>query len=214
MVNQDTKWDEVQSAIARAESQTSAELVVTVVKTSGRYESLAWGLACALLLLCLLGHLDAWIYHHLVPFSWPSWTGLAALSALSVWLGLLLSKLPAVIRMFSSSATLSRWSELRAEVEFFEKIHGHTAGNTGVLIFVSLTERRALILADKIVMQNMDSQFLNSHLKELLTSLAKGDLIGGLTKTVLDIGEILKTKLPILPGDVNELDNRVIFLEQ
>lgn len=212
MVTKD--WSKISDRIAQAETKTSAEIAVSIIATSGNYDHVRWLLTFVSLSALLLLGVDTYIDTHHLPFAWPAGAGLVIVMVAAAALGGLLSRVSILKRWCTSSAKIDRWAALRAEVELFERIHGQTQGKTGVLVFVSLTEHRALILADKPVMATLSQDFLNQTLTELLQHLGKRELEAGLVQTVSVLGASLAKTFPVQPGDRNEVCNQVVFKEQ
>ena len=99
----------------------------------------------------------------------------------------------------------------RAELEFFESNIKATKDSTGVLIFVSLLERRAVILADKAVSDKFPAETWNKIVNELLTKIHAGDIAGGFVTAIENCGKLLAEKFPIQAGDANELANDLLI---
>ena len=85
-----------------------------------------------------------------------------------------------------------------------------TAARTGVLIFVSLAERYAVVLADSGIDARVDQQVWNDVVRKL-TAKAAGDLLAeGFIEAVEAVGAVLAEHFPVTPGDVNELDDHLV----
>ena len=208
-------FEPVQKAIAEAESQTSAEIVVSVVEQSGVYKHVFWTLWLALILIFIATGTDQFLYETIIPFSWPKQSSLLLCVFVSSLGAYYLSRRSWTKRVFSSTETLDRFSELRAEVEFFERISGATKQKTGVLIFVSLVERRAFVLADKPIMKVLPQGFLDQVLEDLLISISKkNDLVGGLVNSVSVLSSTLEKSFPKSKDDLNEISDIVIYKKQ
>lgn len=208
------KMDSVHGAIAKAEKKTSAEIVVTVVKQSGNYDHLTPLIAALLTLAALILGMETWIYQQWLPFSWLPNVALIVVVMLAVIAAQVIVRFASPIRWFTTNAALDRWVMLRAEVEFFEQIFGHTKAGTGVLIFVSLAERRTMIMADKNIFEKVPKESFDQVMKELMISIKSDDLVGGLGVAVDAVGEMLKAEFPWQADDVNEVSDQVILKDQ
>jgi putative membrane protein len=82
-----------------------------------------------------------------------------------------------------------------------------TRDRTGVLILVSLLERRVQVLADTGINARVKPGAWDRVVRTILAGIRNGDLSTGLCEGIAACGEILAAEFPILPGDRNELAN-------
>jgi putative membrane protein len=103
--------------------------------------------------------------------------------------------------------------EHRAQAEFFASDLRSTSGRTGVLVFVSLLEHRAVILADEAISSKLDREVWKSTLETLVKAIANGEMARGYVASVGIIGRMLEPLFP--PGDrnPNELEDRLRIKE-
>src|SRR6185295_7894052 len=124
--------DAVQAAVREAELRTSGEIVPYVVDQSDTYPSAAWkGSALGALLAPLVA---------LAVYLWTSIWGIP----LAWWIALL----PPVRRWMAGDQVLEERARRRAAVAFLEQEVFRTRDRTGILLFLSLFERRVVLLAD------------------------------------------------------------------
>ncbi len=99
---------------------------------------------------------------------------------------------------------------MRAEVEFYEHGIGQTQGNTGILLFVSLMEHRAVVLADHSIAEKLDAEIWNEVVELMIDGVKGRDLAGGMRAAILRCGELLSPHFPIDEADANELRDHLI----
>ncbi len=131
----------VREAIERAEAVTSAEVVVALRRSSvgTRGPTVAFGAACAFATLVALVVLPR-------PFAASAFVIDVALAFAFAALGARL--FPAVLRAFVPEQEALEEVHRAAAAEFLRrKVHG-CRGRNGVLVFVSMLERRVEVLAD------------------------------------------------------------------
>ena len=210
----------VMAAVAAAEQHTAGEIVTAVAERSDGYHDAALHWA----LLAMLG----------VPalFAWrPDWAlaaweggaggwsappaGAALLVALigSVLVFLLFRLLFAwqPLRMaMTPGATKTRRVRRQALALFRVGAERRTSGRTGVLIYLSVAERRAEIIADAAIHDRVDENVWGEAMAALLGPVRAGDVAGGLVEAVARVGRVLAEHAPLLAGDVNELPDRVV----
>jgi putative membrane protein len=97
----------------------------------------------------------------------------------------------------------------RALRAFRELELSRTAERTGILILVSLLERRVQVLADSGINARVKPGTWNLVVDVVLAGIRRGDLCQGLCAAIDQCGEILAREFPIRPDDVNELPDRL-----
>lgn len=199
----------VSQAVKEVELKTSGEIVPIVVRSSTSTSHVP--LILGLLLLCIALVVDvAGLFSEDATLRGVSW----AIELILIFLLVrFLSPLATVQRWFTDNDDLARQVEMRAELEFFEHGLQKTTGSTGILIFVSLMERRAVILADKSISEKLPKDIWDKLLKELIDSIHEKKFAQGLTSTVRKIGDLLAPHFPRSGNDVNELSNELIIKE-
>jgi putative membrane protein len=199
----DAERESVRAAIAKAERGTSGELVVVVLERSDVHLSarLCAGLCLALLLALALA---------LGFMSVPPLAELGILAAgLLAGYGLALA-LPALARSFTGEAQATHAAAEQALVEFQSQGLSETAARTGVLVFVSLYERRAIVMGDKGIHEQVGDAHWSRARDLLLDSAAHGRLCDGIVSAVDECGRVLAQHFPVQEGDQNELPDRLV----
>ncbi len=208
----------ISAAVAEAEKKTSAEIVPVVATTSDRYERAEdlVGLGTALVAVAV-----AWTQFQRLPTDWdgrPEMTlHLALVLALFAggWaLGVVLAKgIPALKRLAISRKTaLAR--VLIAAHHAFESLHAdQTAGATGVVVFVSLFERRVCVWADRRISEKIPEAAWKDACETLARGLRAGKAREGFVEAIRKLGDVLAASFPIQPQDVNELSNELRILD-
>ena len=85
-----------------------------------------------------------------------------------------------------------------------------TSGRTGILIYLSMREHRAEIVADDAIAMRVDPSVWGDAMAAMLAHLRAGHLAEGMADAVGKVGAILAQHLPVPSGDINELPDRVI----
>lgn len=206
----------LEEAVASAEQRTAAEFVCAVATESGRYdraESLV-GLAFALLGLAVvqLGFTwtpsDSWIDTRAVPL---------AAQAAAVVVGFVLGTLVASFfhalrRLFVSTSELEAEVERAASHVFAQARLSSTRQRGGVLVYVSVFERRVVVLADTGAARVLGGDGIDA-LRNLATErLTRNKRLEAFSDTVGAAAERLAPALPAEAINPDELpDALVIF---
>ncbi|MBC8327726.1 MAG: hypothetical protein H8E31_03170 [Planctomycetes bacterium] len=195
--------DAIHAAIVAAEKRTVGEIVPVILDRSDRYP--AADLWCGIL-FALAGYLSAWA----LPVE-PGSQGLLVVALVCGLAGWLLSRaLPELRRRFIPPWRLTEMAEEQAFQEFYAQGLHKTAAQTGVMLFVSLLERRVIVMADEGIDKLVPEDTWKS-VDELVLDEAKAGRLGpGIAAAVARIGELLADQFPWQEGDRNEIPDRVI----
>ncbi len=226
----------IEQAVKDAESRTSAEIVPMIVHRSTLKATgdriLFWicfgifGVGGAVS-LSLMGGLDEAILDKVIASLglWPSpdvHLVLASVAELAValmafgfaWISAkFFSHFDWMHRLVFPSSDSALEAEHRAQAEFFASDLRTTTGRTGVLLFVSMLERRAVILADEAIVAKFDSSAWTETLEGLISSIKNGQMGSGYTMAIKSIGSHLEKHFPIASDDRNELSNSLRISE-
>jgi putative membrane protein len=203
----------IAQAIREAERNTSGEIVAIVADSSDNYRFIAllWAALIALtlpLLLIYVPRLTSWK----LAFQGPEIIYVIQL----VWfvvLALFFQLRP--VRFALAPASVKRARVRRAAIEQFLAHNLHTtSGRAGVLIYVSVAERRAEIIADSAIAQKVEPQVWRNIVGELVGHIGAGRPAAGFIEAISNCGAVLAAHFP--PGRPNgdELPNRLIELER
>ena len=87
-----------------------------------------------------------------------------------------------------------------------------TAARVGVLLYLSLAEHRAEIVADEAIVGKVDDGVWGEAMVALIDRIRAGDPAGGMADAVARIGTVLAQHFPKTESDANELPDRLIEL--
>ena len=100
----------------------------------------------------------------------------------------------------------------RAIVVFKAGAERRTVGRTGVLIYLSLAERRAEIVADEALHKITDVDLWGEAMAALTSELKAGRPAEGLIAAIGIVGQVLATQFPKTAADTNEIPDRLVEL--
>jgi putative membrane protein len=100
----------------------------------------------------------------------------------------------------------------RAIALFRASAERRTIGRTGVLIYLSLAEHRAEIVADEAVLKVTTPECWGDAMAELIGELREGRPGEGLALAVEEVGEVLTRHFPKTSADTNEIPDKLILL--
>jgi putative membrane protein len=193
----------VRDAVRAAEKRTSGEIVPVILERSDGHPSAEW--RCAL--FALLG--GSALLERFLPWSVPHELLFCQLVLGSA--GFLLARcLPDLARLFVSEARATESAEEQSLQEFYRQGLRETRERTGVLIFVSLYERRVIVLGDAGIHARVGDAHWQRTRDAILDGVARGSVADGLVAGVRACGEVLAEHFPAQRGDLNELPDRLI----
>jgi putative membrane protein len=203
----------IEEAIARLEQRSAAEVVCVVATESGRYDR-AESLIGLVLGLVGLGLAESvW---RALEGSWGTPTPLFAQAAgviAGFIAGLLLgSYVHPLRRALVSKAEMEEEVRRGAAAAFTASRVGATADRVGVLVYVSLFEHRVVVQLDSGVQAHVPADFAAQLVDRAVSGLKSGTGAAALAELVDLLATTLADKLPVKPGDTNELPNHVIAL--
>lgn len=104
-------------------------------------------------------------------------------------------------------------ADLRAELEFYRSRVYSTHRKTGILLFMSFYEHRAVVLADKGISNKLPANTWDEVVRLLTSAVRKKQLGRGLTQAIQKCGDILIEHFPQKGTDENQLCNKLKILD-
>lgn len=212
----------VAQAVSAAERLSDGEIVTVVAPASDRYHDvvLHWTLLLMLLGLALVAAFP----HHFLAAIEPAaggWapvtpgafaTALIVLAIILFLVGRFAFGMPAVRLALTPGATKLRRVRRRAVLLFRLAAENRTRARTGVLIYLSLAERRAEIVADRAINAKVATETWGAAMASLIEGLRADRAADGMVAAVEQVGAVLAEHFPRSPDDTNELPDRLILL--
>lgn len=218
-----TDHQAISDAVHAAEGGTSGEIVTIVADRSDAYHDAALQYAVLVAFLALavyalfpdfyLGLVAAigggWMAEPTTrELLWWVWVALAlkflGTRLILAWMKLRLALVP--------KSTRRRRVRRRAVELFKVGAESRTAGRTGILIYVSLGEHMAEIVADRAIHAVVPEERWGAAMAALVAEVRHGHIAAGMIAAVGQVGAILSEYLPRRPDDANELPDRLIEL--
>ena len=201
--------DRISSAVQEAEKKTSGEIVPYVVDRCDVYEEAEWR-AGVLLGVCVLI-----VYATLERFS-PSWlpptvVDVALLMMVAAIAGGLLTRfVPACKRLFAGNHAMNRRVHQRAAEAFISEEVFKTRDRTGILIFLSLLERKVLVVGDSGINAKVKQSDWDGIVDLIVTAIRAKKPADGLVAAIAKCGSLLETEgVAIRRDDTDELPDNL-----
>lgn len=193
----------IESAVQQAEKYTSGEIVPMVVDESYDYpraEILGAGffsLASAVSL--------SWAF-----FGESLWHFLWLFALCFFPFKVLIRSVPTLRRRLVHPAEISEEVAEKAAIAFLEHGLHHTRDETGILILISLFERRVHVLADRGINNVVPVEQWDDIVATITAGIQRGETCNALCAAIASCGQLLEEHFPLKDDDTNELANFVI----
>jgi putative membrane protein len=195
----------IENAVRAAEKNTSGQIVPAVVLRSSRYDWIGYRAALLGWVAATMVVIAAYYYR---PFLLDFWETLA-LQVSGIVLGWILSRFHFGVRLFVSDHVLADEVSHAAHASFVHHGVVNTQDRNGVLVFVSLRERRVLILADQGIHVQAGEDFWKAETDRIVQGIRAGKPAEGIVAAIESIGGKLAAHFPPRPGQKNELPDRL-----
>jgi putative membrane protein len=197
----------IAEAIRAAEEKTAGEIYCVVARASDSYFFPAAAAVAVAMLLAGLGVAFAleswWLSPRLPLFAGAELLALAAALALLYAFPLLRIRL-----------VPRRWQYSHAHdnalKQFLARNVHITTERTGVLIFVSLAERYAEIVADAGINSRVPQSVWDKVVAQLIENARHDRLADGFVTAVKTVGGLLAAEFPVRAANANELDDHLV----
>jgi putative membrane protein len=213
----------VSEAVAAAEARTAGEIITVVADRSDGYSDivLAWSALVAFTALTVYA-LFPEFYLTLVDRAIGGWSTEWSKSELLALFG------TAAMLKFFATWLLLQWQPLRfalipgpvksararnRAIDLFKVgAERRTHGRTGILIYLSMREHRAEIVADEAIASKVRPEIWGEAMAAMLAHIKHGRCAEGMAAAVEKVGAVLAEHFPRAEDDTNELPDRLIEL--
>jgi putative membrane protein len=213
----------VSATVAEAESRTAGEIVTVIADRSDGYSdvALAWSALAAFTALVVLALLPGF-YLDKVDWLLGNWEHvwtprevftLAAVVAMAKFLGVWLIQLWPPLKFWLVLPPIKTQRALMRAISLFKVgAERRTHGRTGILIYLSMREHRAEIVADEAIASKVPPETWGEAMAAMLVHIKDGRVADGMIAAVEKVGAVLAEHFPRAEDDQNELPDRLIEL--
>lgn len=217
----DLDRDRIAAAVSAAEGHSAGEIVTIITGQSDDYADLAliWSIFVAFLALAALSIAPDFylgIYDRLTGGWMQQWHpgqifAVALLVASLKFAGMWLLQLWRPLRLLLVPGPVKHHRvRARAVTCFKVGAERRTHGRTGILIYLSMRERRAEIVADEAIAGKVPAEVWGDAMAAMLGPIREGRIADGMIAGIDKVGEVLAGHFPRAENDQNELPDRLI----
>ena len=215
--------DRISAAVRAAEDATDGEIVTVIAPRSDAYHDvgLHYAVAGMLSLLALVAAYPGWFTDTAIRLvgGWqhdlPTWTLLCLLlgAQILVFLFLRYSLTSMPLRLaLTPDSTKARRVRRQAVTIFRASAEGRTRASTAILLYLSLAEHRAEIVADSAISSAVAPERWGDAMAALIRAVREGRTADGMIEAIAMLGAILAEQRPKTGTNPNELPDRLIEL--
>lgn len=215
--------EKVSHAIAAAEALSDGEILAVVTEQSDPYHDVAlhWAILVLIAVLAWFAAFPSCLEHlyQLLLGGWqpkPSLrqllTLLMVIAVLKFTVALLILKWRRLRIWLTPPRTRQRRVRRRAVSLFKTATEARTVGRTGVLIYLSILERRAEIVADKAIHKVVPAAQWGDAMAAMLADVKQDRPADGMAAAIAQVGTILAEHFPKSATDTNEIPDKLIEL--
>ena len=205
---------DIEASVRQAEKRTSGEILPYAVSRSDHYEAAVWKGAT-------LGALAAVVIAGIARYVGDAW-GLPSLAwvmlppTLGGGLGYLATAVIRPLRLALTGASkVEHRVRQRAAAAFLENEVFKTRGRTGVLIFLSIYERRVVVLADAGINSRVAQEEWNAIVAGIVEGIRTGHPGKALAGAITRCGELLERhQVESAADDTDELPDTLQMREE
>lgn len=213
--------DVVTVAVAAAEAHTSGEIVTVVAAQSNDYDDVAlvWASVVAFVAMSLVALFPEFyrgLYDRLSggwghELTANQWLGIVLAFGVLKWIGVWLVLLWKPLRMALTPRTIKAQRVRARAIDLFKVgTEAKTLGRTGVLLYLSLKEHRADIVADEAIAAKVAPEVWGDAMDALIERVRAGEPGAGMAAAVTQMGAVLAQHFPRGSENPNELPDRLI----
>lgn len=213
----------VTDAVAAAEQQTDGEIATVVASLSDDYDDVAlvWasiGAFVAMSLVALFPDFYRGLYDQLSG-GWNhgltanQWLGIVIAFGVVKWIVIWLVMLWRPLRLALTPRAIKAQRVRARAIDLFKVgTESKTIGRTGVLLYLSLKEHRADIVADQAIAAKVAPEVWGDAMAGLIDHVRAGRPGEGMAEAVRQMGILLAQHFPRGSENPNELPDRLIEL--
>ena len=217
----DSDRTRISAAVTAVEGKTAGEVVTIIAEQSDDYAEIAlvWSILAAFLALAALALWPDFylgIYDQLTASWAQEWQprdifALALFFASLKFAGMWLLQLwrPLRLLLVPGPVKLAR-VRTRAVTCFKVGAERRTHGRTGILIYLSMREHRAEIVADEAIADKVAPEVWGEAMAAMLAHIREGRVADGMIAGIEQVGRVLEEHFPRHANDINELPDRLI----
>lgn len=201
--------EKIRAAVQAAEKMTSGEIVPMIVSVSHPYPlasmtgAAVFALPLSMVLTSFIGG-RLWLGHQNI------WIFIAIFILLFILFHFLMERIPRLKRIFVSDKEMDAEVQEAAFAAFYREGLYRTRDETGILIFISVFERKVWVLADRGINAKVTKDHWQGVVRHIVEGIKQNRQADAICEAVGLASDVLKTHFPVKPDDTDELSNLIV----
>lgn len=209
--------EQIKKSVKAAEERTAGEIAVMLVDESDRYREAE--MAGTFAVAGFVSTVVSLILDYTVASSWSLapdphytsiWFWIPATAVLLVPAWYLFRFFPHLKLALVGRKRIETAVRQRSVLSFYQKGLHQTRNQTGILVFISLLERKVRIMGDRGIHAKIGQAFWNARASELVKGIREGKTLEVLTGVIEKCGVELATHFPCGADNPDEVPDDVI----
>ena len=190
----------IKTLIGEAEKKTSGEMVPMIIHHSDVYPAAHFRAAIIVSFLFSLAlYFSPLSIINPIYFLWIQIPGLFA----GYWLG----HIPVVKKFLITESEIEHEVTQRAHQAFFHHHLHLTKNHNGVLIFVSMMEKKIKIICDIAIAKKIEQKIWDEILCQFSVVAQTGDITKGMIEAIDAVANVLQNYFPKIEADIAEINS-------
>jgi len=213
--------DKIKNAVKEAESKSSGEIVTAFIPESDSYA--VYELLFSVVLAFIVFSFSLFFFSDIESFlktkfwdysSYYSVMFFGFTSFLLIFILYFFANISFVDRIVVPKQVMNEKVKNRAMRFFVESGVYETKDRTGILIFISLLERKVELIADSGIASKIDTKEWDEVVNLIVEGIKNDSWVENLIVAIEKCGNLLEKHFPIADDDENELSDGIVFLER
>ena len=199
----------IRETVEAAESQTSGEIVPMVVSTSYHYPmanvlgGALFGFVAAIVLTPIIGH-------HFWLGGSNMWVFIGLSAVLFTIFHIIIKRVAWLKRIFISRKEMEEEVNEAALTSFYREGLNRTRDKTGILVFISVLERRVCVLADEGINKKVHEGQWDEMVAMIIDGIKHKRQAEAVCDAIEKMAALLKEHFPVREDDRDELENLIV----
>ena len=211
----------ISSAVKKAESKTSGEIATALIKESYNYAiyelmfAVVIGFFYFVIMMFFVGNVEQFLQGKFWDYSVNYLIMFYGFSTfIIIALFYFIGNLSCIDRIIVPKKIRNQKVAERATRYFMESGVYNTKDRTGILIFISIMERRVELLADSGINAKIPKDKWQNIVNNIIKGIKQKEIAAHLSESIIECGDLLTQHFPIQSDDTNELANNIDILEK
>lgn len=211
----------IKDSVKKAESKSSGEIVTAFIRESDSYAvyELLFSVISAFVIFTISLFYFTEINSFFSSMFWDYTISNSVMcfgfsAFLLIFIIYFLANLPFLDRIIVPSKVMKEKVKNRALKYFLESGVYETRDRTGILIFISILERKVELIADSGIASKIEQKSWDEIVNLIVEGIKSGNWVDNLAISIEKCGDLLEEHFPIAEDDENELHDGIVFLKR